>query len=106
MGLSVRVPGECWPRRCSAGVAAYVEQFADQRDDNGYRLVVGNGYHLSRGVLAAAGAVQVAALRVNDGGVDPDSGNVGGFARRSCRRGCARHRRWPRCCRCCTSMVC
>jgi hypothetical protein len=28
-----------------AEVAAYVEAFADQLDDNGHRLVVRNGYH-------------------------------------------------------------
>jgi hypothetical protein len=28
-----------------AEVAAYVEQFIDQVDDNGRRLVVRNGYH-------------------------------------------------------------
>ncbi len=28
-----------------AEVAAYVEQFADQLDENGHRLVVRNGYH-------------------------------------------------------------
>jgi len=36
-----------------AEVAAYVEQFADQLDDNGHRLVVRNGYHQAREVLMA-----------------------------------------------------
>ena len=57
-----------------AEVAAYVEQFADQLDDNGRRLVVRNGYHHEREVLTAAGAVTVAAPRVNDRRVDPDAG--------------------------------
>ena len=57
-----------------AEVAAYVAQFADQRDDNGHRLVVRNGYHQPREVLTAAGAVQVRAPRVNDKRVDPDTG--------------------------------
>ena len=57
-----------------AEVAAYVEQFADQLDDNGRRLVVRNGYHHEREVLTAAGAVTVAAPRVNDRRVDPDTG--------------------------------
>ncbi|MBZ4623171.1 IS256 family transposase, partial [Mycobacterium avium subsp. hominissuis] len=57
-----------------AEVAAYVEQFADQLDDNGHRLVVRNGYHQAREVLTAAGAVEVTAPRVNDRRVDPDSG--------------------------------
>lgn len=57
-----------------AEVAAYVAAFADQRDENGHRLVVRNGYHQPREVLTAAGAVQVKAPRVNDRRVDPDSG--------------------------------
>jgi putative transposase len=57
-----------------AEVAAYVEQFIDQVDDNGRRLVVRNGYHQQRDVLTAAGAVAVKAPRVNDKRVDPDSG--------------------------------
>jgi transposase-like protein len=57
-----------------AEVAAYVEQFIDQVDDKGRRLVVRNGYHQQREVLTAAGAVAVKAPRVNDKRVDPDSG--------------------------------
>jgi transposase-like protein len=57
-----------------AEVAAYVEQFVDQRDENGHRLVVRNGSHREREVLTAAGAVTVSAPRVNDRRVDPDSG--------------------------------
>jgi putative transposase len=57
-----------------AEVAAYVEQFVDQVDDNGRRLVVRNGYHREREVLTAAGAVSVTAPRVNDRRVDPDTG--------------------------------
>jgi hypothetical protein len=54
--------------------AAFVEQFVDQVDENGRRLVVHNGYHQAREVLTAAGAVEVEAPRVNDRRVDPDSG--------------------------------
>src|SRR5689334_4330089 len=57
-----------------AEVAAYIEQFVDQRDEDGRRLVVRNGYHQAREVLTAAGAVQVKAPRVNDRPVDPDTG--------------------------------
>jgi putative transposase len=57
-----------------AEVAAYVEQFVDQLDENGRRLVVRNGYHQPRDVLTAAGAVEVTAPRVNDRRVDPDTG--------------------------------
>jgi putative transposase len=56
-----------------AEVAAYVEVFADQLDEDGRRLVVRNGYHHQREVLTAAGAVTVIAPRVNDKRVDPDS---------------------------------
>jgi transposase-like protein len=57
-----------------AEVAAYLEQCADQRDENGRRLVVRNGYHQSRDVLTAAGAVEVRAPRVHDRRIDPDTG--------------------------------
>lgn len=57
-----------------AEVAAYVERFADELDENGRKLVVRNGYHNERQVLTAAGAVTVTAPRVNDRRVDPESG--------------------------------
>ena len=57
-----------------AEVAAYVEQFTDLVDENGYRLVVRNGYHGELEVLTAAGAVTVRAPRVNDKRVDPETG--------------------------------
>jgi transposase-like protein len=57
-----------------AEVAAYVDQFADQLDQNGRRLVVRNGYHHEREVLTAAGAVTVTAPRVNDKRIDADTG--------------------------------
>lgn len=58
----------------AAEVAAYVEQFGDQLDENGRRLVVRNGYHQPRDVLTAAGAVEVTAPRVNDKRLDPQTG--------------------------------
>src|SRR6201997_2638511 len=57
-----------------AEVAAYVEQFVDQVDEHGRRLVVRNGSHHEREVLTAAGAVTVRAPRVNDRRVDPETG--------------------------------
>jgi len=57
-----------------AEVAAYIEQFIDQVDENGHRLVVRNGYHGERTVLTAAGAVPVKAPRVNDKRIDPETG--------------------------------
>ncbi len=56
-----------------AEVAAYIDQFTDQVDEDGRRLVVRNGYHRVRDVLTAAGAVTVAAPRVNDRRVDADT---------------------------------
>ena len=57
-----------------AEVDAYVAQFAGERDDNGRRLVVRNGYHHSREVLTSAGAVEVTAPRVNEKRTDPATG--------------------------------
>jgi transposase-like protein len=50
----------------AAEVDAYIAAFAAERDENGRRLVVRNGYHQGREVLTSAGAVQVTAPRVND----------------------------------------
>ena len=57
-----------------AEVDAYIAAFAAERDENGRRLVVRNGYHQSREVLTSAGAVQVTAPRVNDKRTDPETG--------------------------------
>src|SRR5260221_6759660 len=89
-----------------AEVEAYIAGLAAERDENGRRLVVRNGYHQSREVLTSAGAVRVTVPRVNDKRTDPVTGSGSGSPRRSCRRGRARPRRSPRCCRCCTCMAC
>ena len=57
-----------------AEVAAYVEQFADQVDEDGRRLVVRNGYHQPRTAVTSVGAVEVKAPRVNDKGADLETG--------------------------------
>ena len=57
-----------------AEVAAYVDQFVDQVDENGHRLVVRNGHHNVREVLTGAGAIEVKAPRVNDKRDDPETG--------------------------------
>jgi transposase-like protein len=57
-----------------AEVDAYIARFADERDDNGRRLVVRNGYHQWRAVLTSAGAIEVTVPRVNDKRTDPDTG--------------------------------
>jgi hypothetical protein len=57
-----------------AEVDAYVAAFAGERDENGRRLVVRNGYREPREVLTSAGAVRVTAPRVNDRRTDPVTG--------------------------------
>jgi transposase-like protein len=56
-----------------AEVDAYIARFVHDRDENGHRLVVRNGYHQPREVLTRAGAVEVRAPRVNDKRVDPET---------------------------------
>lgn len=53
---------------------AYINQFLDERDDNGHRLVVRNGHAEPRTVTCAAGAVEVRAPRVNDKRTDEVTG--------------------------------
>ncbi|MDT5281813.1 MAG: putative transposase [Mycobacterium sp.] len=57
-----------------AEVAAYIDAHVGEVDENGYRLVVRNGYHHERDLLTAAGAVTVAAPRVNDKRIDAETG--------------------------------
>ncbi|MGW0211247.1 IS256 family transposase [Streptomyces sp. NPDC003233] len=57
-----------------AEVNACIAELADERDDNGRRLVVCNGYHKPRQVTTAARAVEVKAPRVNDKRVDDETG--------------------------------
>ena len=58
-----------------AEVAAYVAAFVDRVDERGRRLVVRNGHARPRPVTTAAGAIEVAAPRVNDKRVDPGTGD-------------------------------
>lgn len=53
---------------------AYCERLAGEFDEDGHRLVVRNGYHHAREVLTSAGAIEVAAPRVNDKRAAPDTG--------------------------------
>jgi putative transposase len=55
-------------------VAAYIAAHVGERDGNRRRLVVRNGYARPRQVTTAAGAVEVAAPRVNDRRTDPATG--------------------------------
>jgi transposase-like protein len=53
---------------------AYVDQFVDERDEDGHRLVVRNGHAMPRSVMTAAGSIDVHAPRVNDRRVDEATG--------------------------------
>ena len=57
-----------------AEVDAYIERFADERNDNGHRLVVRNGHANPRAVTTAAGPIEIEAPRVNDKGIDEATG--------------------------------
>ncbi|MFJ4559960.1 transposase [Streptomyces massasporeus] len=57
-----------------AEVNAYIAKLADERDDQGCRLVVRNGCHQLRRFTTAAGVVEVKAPWVNDRGVDEATG--------------------------------
>ena len=53
---------------------AYVAAFADERDENGHRLVVGNGRARARVIATGVGPVEVEAPRVDDKRVDERTG--------------------------------
>jgi transposase-like protein len=57
-----------------AEVDAYVDAYAEQVDEHGHRLVVRNGRARPRAITTAAGAITIAAPRVYDQRVDPESG--------------------------------
>ncbi|GGP87063.1 hypothetical protein GCM10010231_66440 [Streptomyces sindenensis] len=57
-----------------AEVNSYIAELADQRDGDGRRMVVRNGYNQPRSVTTAAGTVEVRAPRVNDKRIDEATG--------------------------------
>jgi transposase-like protein len=57
-----------------AEVEAYLARFVDHVDEQGRRLVVRNGHARPRPVTTAAGAIELAAPRVNDKRVDAATG--------------------------------
>ncbi len=63
-----------------AEVDAYVGAFADERDDHGHRLVTRNGHAQARTITIAAGGIEIEAPRVNDRGVDNETGQRRRFA--------------------------
>jgi transposase-like protein len=64
----------------AAEVDAYIARFASERDEDGHRLVVRNGYHQSREVLTSAGAIEVTVPPVNDKRTGPAAGERQRFA--------------------------
>ena len=65
-----------------AEVAEYVGRFAEERDENGKRLVVRNGRAQRRRVTIGSGTVAVRAPRVNDKRVDEQTGERQKFSSR------------------------
>src|SRR4051794_16098406 len=65
-----------------AEVGEYVERFADERDEDGKRLVVRNGRARERRVTVGSGTVAVRAPRINDKRIDPESGERRRFGSR------------------------
>jgi putative transposase len=63
-----------------AEVAAYVEAYAQERDERGHRLVRRNGHARERSIATGAGPIPVAAPRVDDRRLDPVTGHKASFA--------------------------
>jgi transposase-like protein len=57
-----------------AEVAGYIEALAGELDQEGRRLVVRNGHAEPRTITTAAGGIEIAAPRVDDRRVDPETG--------------------------------
>jgi hypothetical protein len=89
-----------------AEVDAYLAAHTAERDAHGRRLVVRNGHARQRQVMTAAGRSRSARRGSTIGAPTRPRASGSGSAHRSCRRGAARARRWPRCCRCCTCTGC
>jgi putative transposase len=65
-----------------AEVADYIERFAEERDEDGKRLVVRNGHARERRVTVGSGTVPVRAPRVNDKRVEEETGERQRFSSR------------------------
>lgn len=63
-----------------AEVDAYVSAFADERDEDGHRLVTRNGHAEERTVTTAAGGIEIRAPRIDDRRVDEVTGEHQRFA--------------------------
>ena len=56
-------------------VTEYLEKYSGQRDDNGKRMVVKNGYHPKRDLVTGVGPIGVKAPRIDDRKLDPERTN-------------------------------
>jgi putative transposase len=65
-----------------AEVAEHIERFADERGEDGKRLIVRNGHARERRVTVGSGTVPIRAPRVNDKRVDEESGERMRFSSR------------------------
>ena len=65
-----------------AEVGEYIERFADERDEDGKRVVVRNGRARERRVTVGSGTVPIRAPRVNDKRVDEQTGERQRFSSR------------------------
>ncbi len=70
-----------------------VEQFGDEVDEHGHRLVVRNGRARERKLTVGSGTIPIKAPRVNDKRIDEETGERQSSAPRSCRRTHAGRRR-------------
>ena len=57
-------------------VAEYIERFSQERDTEGHRLVVRNGYLPERSLQSGVGAVEVRQPRVRDRRVDAEGQGI------------------------------
>jgi hypothetical protein len=89
-----------------AEVADYVERFANERDDDGKRLVVRNGRARERKLTVGSGTVAIRAPRVTTSASTSRPQSASGSARGSCRPTPGDRRRSTTCCRCSTCAVC
>jgi transposase-like protein len=78
----MRARGRMIATALEAEVADYIERFADERDEDGRRLVVRNGRARERKLTVGSGTVAVRAPRVNDRRVDEDTGERQKFSSR------------------------
>src|SRR3954463_11635142 len=89
-----------------AEVADYIERFADERGEDGKRLVVRNGHARERRMTVGAGTGAVRAPRVNDTRVDEETGERRRFSSRILPAYARRSPKVNDCCRCSTCAAC